>query len=69
MSDPAHLFASTQAVIQQALQTFQDVANISFIFVPGGGNADIMFGMRQPECFTLLIPICIRPPRQILKLV
>lgn len=36
--------SSNQAVIQQALQTFQDVANISFILVPGGGNADIMFG-------------------------
>jgi serralysin len=37
--------SSDQLVIEQALQTYSAVANITFTLVPGGGNADIMFGM------------------------
>jgi probable HAF family extracellular repeat protein len=36
--------SSDQALIEQALQTFSAVANITFTLVPNGGNADIMFG-------------------------
>ena len=36
--------SSDQVLIEQALQTFSAVANITFTLVPGGGNADIMFG-------------------------
>jgi serralysin len=37
--------SSDQALIEQALQTFSAVANITFTLIPGGGIADIMFGM------------------------
>ena len=36
--------SSDQALIEQALQTFSAVANITFTLVPNGGNADIMLG-------------------------
>ena len=36
--------SSDQTLIEQVLQTFSTVANITFTLVPNGGNADIMFG-------------------------
>ena len=37
--------SSDEALIEQALQTVSAVANITFTLIPGGGNADIMFGI------------------------
>jgi hypothetical protein len=61
--------SSDQAVIQHALQTFQAVANIGFILVPGGGNADIMFGEANLGVGTHGLTYMYSAPRQILKLV
>jgi serralysin len=36
--------SSDHTLIEQALQTYSAVANITFTLVPNGGNADIMFG-------------------------
>ena len=36
--------SSDQVLIEQVLQTFSAVANITFTVIPNGGNADIMFG-------------------------
>ena len=52
------LTPTDQGAVDQALQAFASVANITFTFVPNGGDADIMFGLADlpSSIYGLTIP-------------